>query len=66
MSHVELPEEINFSTKFDTFIIAYCPDTDSWFVTKERFFTMNIQRNLCQKKMAFVISKIISDCFLIE
>ena len=38
MSYVELPEEMNFSTKSDTFIIAYCPDTDSWFVTKERFF----------------------------
>lgn len=33
-----VPEEYNFDTKFQTYIIAFCPDTDSWFVTNERFF----------------------------
>ena len=34
----ELPEGRNFSDTFLTYIIAFCPDTDSWFVTNERFF----------------------------
>jgi len=32
------PEEYDFSTQFPTWIIAFCPDTDSWFVTNNRFF----------------------------
>lgn len=38
MGYEELPKECNFNTKFETYIIAFCPDTDSWFVTNERFF----------------------------
>lgn len=38
LNYVELPKDCNFDTKFDTYIIAFCPDTDSWFVTNERFF----------------------------
>lgn len=34
----ELPEWRNFSDTFPTYILAFCPDTDSWFVTNERFF----------------------------
>ena len=30
--------ECDFSTEFPTWIIAYCPDTDSWFCTNKRFF----------------------------
>lgn len=33
-----IPEEYDFSTEFPTWIIAFCPDTDSWFVTNQRFF----------------------------
>lgn len=33
-----LPEGANFSDKFPTYIIAFCPYTDSWFATNERFF----------------------------
>ena len=28
----------DFSTEFPTWIIAFCPDSDSWFVTNQRFF----------------------------
>lgn len=38
MSFEELPKDCDFNTKFETYIIAFCPDTDSWFVTNERFF----------------------------
>ena len=34
----ELPDGVNFDTKFPTYIIAFCPDTDSWFATNERYF----------------------------
>ena len=38
MAYVRLPDGMNFSTKFSTYIIAFCPDLDSWFVTNYRFF----------------------------
>lgn len=34
----ELPEGRNFSDTFSTYILAFCPDTDSWFATNERYF----------------------------
>ena len=33
-----IPCNRDFSTKFSTYIIAYCLDTNSWFCTNERFF----------------------------
>ena len=38
MSLVSIPDEFDFSTEFPTWIIAYCPDIDSWFCTNKRFF----------------------------
>lgn len=38
VAYVELPEGYDFSTKFPTWIIAFCPDLDCWFVTNQRFF----------------------------
>lgn len=35
---LSLPEGIDFNKEFDTYIIAFCPDTCSWFVTNKRFF----------------------------
>lgn len=37
-NYVSVPEGYDFSTKFETYVIAFCPDLDSWFVTNERFF----------------------------
>lgn len=34
----ELGENENFSDVFPTWIIAYCPDTDSFFATNQRHF----------------------------
>lgn len=34
----ELPDGVNFDTKFPTYILAFCPDTGSWFATNERAF----------------------------
>lgn len=36
--YIELAENIDFSQVFPTWIIAYCPDTDSFFATNQRFF----------------------------
>lgn len=36
--YIELPDGMDFSTEFDTYIIAFCPDYDYWFITKKRFF----------------------------
>lgn len=36
MSYKEIPEPID--TKYPTWIIAFCPDTDSFFVTNKRYF----------------------------
>ena len=38
MCYEELPEGMDFSTEFETFILAFCPDTGSWFATNKRFF----------------------------
>lgn len=38
MSYVELPEDFEFSKEYDTWIIAYCPDNNEWFTTKQRAF----------------------------
>ena len=38
MALIEIPKEYDFNTEFPTWIIAYCPDTDSWFCTNRRFF----------------------------
>ena len=38
INYVEVPREYDFSTEFSTWIIAFCPDSNGWFVTNKRFF----------------------------
>lgn len=33
-----IPSGFDLDSEFPTYIIAFCPDTDSWFVTNKRFF----------------------------
>ena len=33
-----IPDGYEFSTEFLTYILGFCPDTDSWFATNQRFF----------------------------
>ncbi len=33
-----VPDGMDFNTEFSTYILAFCPDTDSWFATNQRFF----------------------------
>lgn len=38
MSYKTIPEGMDLSTEFPTYILAFCPYTDSWFATNNRFF----------------------------
>lgn len=38
MGYEKVPDGYGFSTEFETYIIAFCPDLDEWFVTNKRFF----------------------------
>lgn len=44
MGLVPIHKEYDFNTEFPTWIIAYCPDTDSWFCTNRRFFYYEYQK----------------------
>ena len=38
IEYKDVPEEYDFSSEFNTWILAFCPDLDSWFATNHRFF----------------------------
>ena len=41
----ELESEESFSKEYDTWIIAFCPDTDCFFTTKQRRFYYEYPKN---------------------
>ena len=38
IEYKDVPEEYDFCSEFDTWILAFCLDSDSWFATNRRFF----------------------------
>ena len=38
IEYKDVPKEYDFCSEFDTWILAFCPDSDSWFATNRRFF----------------------------
>ena len=38
ITYERIPDGYDFSTKFPTYILAFCPDMDGWFATNQRFF----------------------------
>lgn len=38
IEYKDVPEEYDFGSEFDTWILAFCPDEDDWFATNKRFF----------------------------
>lgn len=38
---IKLPDETEFSAKFNTYIIGFCPDTESWLLQMSNIFIMN-------------------------
>ena len=58
MGYEKVPDGFSFSTEFDTYILAYCPDDCTWFATNKRFFILNMIKSLKPKKMRLHILKI--------
>ena len=61
---VEIPHEYNFSSVFDTFILAFCPDTDSWFATNQRFFFYEYPKEFPSEDLAIKFFKENPNIFL--
>ena len=57
MCYKELPNGMDFSTEFETFILAFCPDTDSWFATNKRFFYYEYPKDFPDKESAIKFFK---------
>lgn len=62
--HEALPDEMNFSTEFSTYILAFCPDTDSWFATNQRFFYYEYPMDFPNEEAAISYFKRNPDVFL--
>lgn len=58
-----IQDGFDFDTKFQTCILAFCPDTDSWFVTNERFFYYEYPMCYKTKTLASPILSSIQTCF---
>lgn len=44
ISYEEIPDGYDFNTIFPTWIIGFCPDTGSFFVTNKRFFFYEFEK----------------------
>lgn len=55
--YVAVPEGYDFNTEFPTWIIAFCPDTDSWFVTNRRFFYYEYEKEFATEEEGIVFFK---------
>jgi hypothetical protein len=47
-----LPDGCDFSTVFPTYIIAYCPDSCTWFATNNRFFWYEYEKEFENEEAA--------------
>lgn len=52
INYKSVPEEYNFNTEFDTYILAFCPDTDEWYATKQRFWFYEYPKEFSTYKAA--------------
>lgn len=59
-----LPNNVDFSTEFPTYILAFCPDSDSWFATNQRFFYYEYPMDFPNEKAAIDYFKRNPDVFL--
>lgn len=60
----DLPDGANFSDKFQTFILAFCPDTDSWFATNLRYFFYEYPMEFSNEEAAIAYFKRNPDVFM--
>ena len=59
-----LPDGADFSTEFPTYILAFCPDSDSWFATNQRFFYYEYPMDFQNEENAIAYFKRNPDIFL--
>ena len=52
IEYKDVPEGYDFSSEFDTWILAFCPDSDSWFATNRRFFFYEYSMEFPNEKAA--------------
>lgn len=55
--YVAVPEGYDFNTEFPTWIIAFCPDTNSWFVTNRRFFYYEYEKEFATEEEGIMFFK---------
>lgn len=55
---------ITFNTEFPTYILAFCPDRDSWFATNRRFFYYEYPMDFPNEEAAISYFKRYPDVFL--
>lgn len=48
--YIEINED--FSTKYQTYIIAFCPDTDQFYISNERYFWLEFEKEFSSSKEA--------------
>lgn len=58
--------DCDFSKEFDTWILAFCPDTDSWFATNKRYFYYEFIKEFPDEKSAIEYFKQNAKIFLSE
>lgn len=46
----KVPEPYNFNSEFPTWIIGFCPDTASFFVTNKRFFYYEFEKEFINER----------------
>lgn len=64
VTYEELPDGVDFTTQFPTYILAFCPDTDSWFATNQRFFYLEYPMEFQNEEDAIEYFKKNPDVFL--
>lgn len=59
-----LPDDMDFGTEFSTYILAFCPDSDSWFATNQRFFYYEYPMDFSNERAAIEYFRRNPDVFL--
>ena len=60
--YIEINE--NFSTKYQTYVIAFCPDTDCFYISNERYFWQEFEKEFSSNKEAMEYIKFNREYFI--
>ena len=64
ITYEELPRGADYSDRFPDYILAFCPDTDSWFATNQRYFFYEYPMNFPSEEAAIDYFKKNPEVFL--